>query len=222
MKVLIIEDHPEAAQTLRAVLGSLYTVETAQSGQEGIFKAKTGGCDLILLDLGLGDMEGYTVCTEIRARQINIPILVVTGRSQAADKVSLLEGGADDYLVKPFHRQELLARIKALLRRPPLLTPPEVVVLDGLAIDPGKRQVRYKEQVVNLRRKEFDLLYYLVRSLGQVVTRSMILDHVWESDVDQFSNTVDVHIKYLRDKIDRRFNIKLIQTVPGVGYKIAL
>jgi DNA-binding response OmpR family regulator len=221
MKILVIEDDHDTAETLRDILSTSYLVEIARSGAQGALMARRSEFDLIILDLMLGDTDGLVVCKELRGHQVTTPILIVTGKQQMNDRVTALDQGADDYVTKPFHQQELLARVRALLRRPAALAPGYSVALGELILDEASRTVTFRQETVELRRKEFDLLNYLIRGQGQVLTRRMILDHVWGNDA-KASNTVDVHIKYLRDKIDRRFKTTLIETVPGVGYKVKL
>ena len=149
-----------------------------------------------------------------------MPILMLTGQSETEKKVLALDAGADDYLVKPFRFEELLARIRALLRRNTVTLTSNILSIDNLTLDPAKKTVKRNEDNITLRRKEFSLLEYLMRNNGRVITREMILDHIWESTNDSVTNVVDVHIKYLRDKVDKPYKKKLIKTVHGVGYKI--
>lgn len=220
MKILLIEDDTDLAETVRDQLSRTHAVHIARTAQEGLRQALSRRYDAVLLDIILPDGDGVSVCREIRARQITTPILMLTGQQGVDQKVTALNDGADDYLTKPFNFAELTARINALLRRGtgPLL--PSVVTVGNLTIDPRRFKVEWDGQEIKLRRKEFLLLEYLARNAGQVVTRQMILDHVWDTSPNLFSNTVDVHVNSLRQKIDRTFNVHLIQTVPGIGYKL--
>ncbi len=220
MRILIIEDEKDMAATLRDLLKKNYTVDVAYSGKSGIHQAKVNDYDLITIDVALPDISGLIVCETIRKEKILCPIIMVTAHHDPQEKVRAFDVCADDYLTKPFNFEELRARIRALLRRPRQLVTEEVLRIDSLELDPERRVVNREGQSVNLRRKEFDLLEYLMRNKGRVLTRSMILDHVWDNNVDPFTNAIDVHIKHLRDKIDRPFSKKLIQTVHGLGYKI--
>lgn len=218
MKILIIEDDSILAATLQESLRAQYSVDTASTSQQGIQRLRVLSYDLIILDLGLPDLSGTETCQQIRHMGVNTPILILTGQLETKDKVDALDSGADDYLTKPFSFEELSARIRALLRRMPV-TAQTVLELDGLRLDPAARTVTRNGHEVNLRRKEFDLLEYFMRNPNRVLTREAILEHIWESGNDPFANTVNVHIKYLRDKIGAPYD-SLLQTVHGVGYKL--
>lgn len=220
MKTLLIEDDEDLAETIREELRHSGVVEIASTGQEGSFRARTDLYDAIIIDIVLPDINGIVVCRDIRAKKPHTSILMLTARTAIEDKVAAFEAGADDYLTKPFHFTELRARVRALHRRGEQPRTTEVLSVGDLSLDTTRRMVTRRGRRIPLRRREFDLLEYLMRNTGQVVTRTMILEHVWESDVDLLSNTVDVHIKYLRDKIGRSSRSQLIRTVPGVGYKI--
>lgn len=220
MKILIIEDSVLLVRSLKNSLSDNFIVQAASTGQKGIERAEHENYDLIILDLKLPDMSGQAICKAIRKAGVNAPILILTANHVVTTKVELLQLGADDYLTKPFHLEELQARIKALLRRSPYELKPDVLRVGSLSLDPSKRYVERDGTEIQLRRKEFDVLEYLVRSKGRTVTRSMIFNNVWEADKDNWGNTVDVHIKYLRDKIDRPFGSPLIKTAYGIGYKI--
>lgn len=220
MHILVVEDEPVLAATLRRQLKDAYMVQLAGSGQEALARAENNDYQLIVLDLGLPDMNGLEVCRELRAGGTVSPILVLTANDRPEDKVTLLDAGADDYLTKPFQPAELKARLRALLRRNLDTLAPSVVAVADLELDSAGRTVRRRNQSIALRRKEFDLLEYLMRNSGKTLTRGMILDNVWEVDCDIWANSVDVHIKHLRDKIDRPFGSSLIKTVHGLGYKL--
>jgi len=220
MKLLLIEDNRTLAEGLKKQLGKSFVVDSVRTGEEGLQRALAGGQDIIILDLSLPDKNGYDICRAIRLAQVGTPILILTGASDVTSRVTLLNAGADDYLTKPFSVAELKARLGALLRRPPANFSAEVFRVQDLTVDPYRRRVERGGVPIALRRKEFDILEYLVRNRGRPVTRSMILDHAWDGTKDAWNNTVDVHIKHLRDKIDRPFETPLIKTAYGIGYMI--
>ncbi len=222
MKILLIEDHAELARSLKDFLAREgCVIETATTGVEGLRLATGREHDVIVLDLGLPDVEGQTVCKSIRKAGVTTPILVLSGSAEPPTKVKLFSYGADDYVTKPFHATELHARLLALKRRGQAQAKLDnVLKVDNLVLDPDRRRVERAGQHIELRRKEFDILEYLLRNRGKVITRSMIMDNVWDVGSNTWNNTVDVHIKYLRDKVDRPFKRKLIQTAYGLGYTI--
>lgn len=220
MKLLLIEDNRTLADGLKKQLGKSYVVDAVRTGEEGLQRATAGGQDIIILDLSLPDKNGYDVCRTIRLANINTPIIILTGASDITSRVTLLNAGADDYLTKPFSVAELRARLSALLRRPHLTQSTEIFKVQDLVIDSHRRRVERAGTPISLRRKEFDILEYLVRNRGRPVTRAMILDHAWDGTKDTWNNTVDVHIKHLRDKVDRPFETPLIKTAYGIGYMI--
>ena len=221
MKLLLIDDNSALVKSIVDFLDDSWSITTTQSGQEGIKLAKSGGYDVIILDLNLPDINGHDVCRSLRKAGVATPILVLSGLIAADTKVSLLQSGADDYVTKPFDINELRARLLALLRRGHLdPKAPYLLRIDSLVLDPLKRHVERGGRKIVLRRKEFDILEYLLRNRGRVVTRTMIMDNVWDADSDSWNNTVDVHIKSLRDKVDRPFKRQLISTAYGVGYTI--
>ena len=221
MKLLLIEDDKETVATLKEGLGKDYILETSFTGEDGEYRAEIDEYDLIILDLGLPDKDGLEICRKVRKNGIKVPILVLTGEDDLNAKVSLLEAGADDYLTKPFTFSELKARIRALLRRQHYQTfASDILSIEDLTLDINKKIAKRGMRIISLRRKEFYLLEYLIRNAGTVLSRGMIMDHVWNSESDSLTNIVDVHIKYLRDQIDRPFDKKLIKTVHGLGYKI--
>ena|SRR3989344_1261390 len=220
MKLLLIEDDKETAVTLKEELREDYVMETSFTGEDGEYKAEINDYDLIVLDLGLPGKDGLEVCRKVRANRIQTPILVLTGESDLGTKVSLLDAGADDYLTKPFTFAELKARIRALLRRQHKTFTSNTLSIEDLTLDINKKIAKRGVKIIPLRPKEFYLLEYLIRNAGAVLSRGMILDHVWDSESESFTNIVDVHIKYLRDQVDRSFDKKLIKTVHGLGYKI--
>ncbi len=220
MRILLVEDNQEIAQTMKEELRRTYAIDVSLTGQNGCYMATTSTYDLIILDLILPDMNGVEICKTIRNEGIKTPILILTGKDEIELKVRALDCGADDYLTKPFSFKELTARIRALLRRSSEKLKDNKLLLDGLEINIAERTVIREGHVIDLRRKEFDLLEYMMRNNGRVLTRSMILEHVWDNNVDFFTNAIDVHVKYLRDRIDKPFKKKLIKTIHGLGYKI--
>jgi two-component system OmpR family response regulator len=168
----------------------------------------------------LPDKNGYEVCKSLRAAQLNTPILILTAVTDVPSKITVLNAGADDYVTKPFNMSELKARINAVLRRSPVISEAKILEIHDLVIDPGRRQVMRSGKTITLRRKEFDILEYLVRNRGRAVTRAMIVEHAWDTNKETWHNTVDVHIKHLRDKVDRPFKQPLIKTAYGIGYMV--
>lgn len=220
MRILIIEDEGKIAAFLkRGLKEEGYAVDVAADGEQGYFLASTQDCDLIILDLMLPGLDGLSLCRKLRAEGNEARILVLTARDKVGDKVQGLNAGADDYLTKPFAFEELLARVRALLRKREAGPPTKLQVAD-LTMDLLAHKVLRAGREIELTAKEFALLEYLMRNVGIVVTRTMITEHVWDVNFDTFTNVIDVYMSYLRDKIDRAFPDKLIQTVRGRGYVI--
>ena len=222
MRILIVEDEEKLAETLKRGLEKEgYAVDYLMDGEAGQRRIETNykDYDLIILDLMLPKRNGFEVCKNVRQADIVTPILILTARDAVEDKVYALDEGADDYLVKPFSFQELLARIRALLRRPEQVLPVELNIKD-LNLNSSTRRVTRLDREIPLTLKEFGLLEYLMRHPNQVLTREQILDHLWDFAFDSFSNVVDVHIKNLRKKVDGEYNEKLLETIRGVGYRI--
>jgi len=220
MKLLVIDDNRALIRSLKEFLGKDFVIDAASTAKDGLRLAAASTNDIIILDIGLPDGQGNEICKEIRASNVTTPIIILTAVSSIQSKVDLLTIGADDYLIKPFSLAELRARLFALMRRVPAEYNNTMLRSDDLAVDVAKRQVRRNGQDIKLRRKEFDILEYLMRNKGQAVTRTMIFNHVWESDKNRWHNTVDVHIKHIRDKVDRPFERQLIKTAYGIGYLI--
>lgn len=220
MKLLLIDDNVHLANRISHHLRKKFVIECVNTGKQGIEKAEAVEFAAILLDLRLPDMPGITVCKRLREIQNTAPILVLSANNDVATRVDLLNSGADDYLVKPFNAEELAARIDALLRRNARGYHSNILTVGDLKLDTTSRTVTRSEQKIELRRKEFDILEYLILNKGRTVTRDMILTHVWEDSKNSWHNTVDVHIKYLRDKVDRPFRVKLIKTAYGIGYMV--
>jgi DNA-binding response OmpR family regulator len=206
---------------LRRVLGEeRHTVDVAFDGAEGLNLAGSDTYDLLILDLMLPGVDGLEICRRVRADGVSMPILMLTARGSVEDRVAGLNLGADDYLVKPFAMEELLARVAALLRRGRTVDSATQLHLGDLTLDLTRHEARRAGRIIELTAKEFALLEFLMRHPGQVLSRTQIIDHVWRYDFDALSNVVDIYIHYLRDKIDRGFARPLIKTVRGVGYKI--
>jgi DNA-binding response OmpR family regulator len=220
MRLLLIEDDPLISETLLDTLRYAYVIDVAATGTQGEELASINSYDIILLDFTLPDTNGPTICHSLRRQKIHTPILMLTARTQIQDKVSALDAGADDYLTKPFDITELKARIRALVRRQPAVLHGTVLSVEDLHLDLAKYTVWRGDKQIYLRRKEFHLLEYLARNKGRTLTRTMILEHNWDISTDVNENTIDVHMKHLRDLIDKNFPRKLIKTLYGVGYKI--
>src|ERR1700736_6083516 len=219
MRVLIIEDEKRIQDFLSRGLESAgYAVDAAGDGHTGVEMVHATEYDLIILDLNLPDIDGLAVLQKIRNRKVSPPVLILSARDGLDDRVKGLELGADDYLVKPFAFVELLARVRALLRRGQPL--PERLQVGELILDCIRRKVTRSGQNVDLAPKEFGILEYMMRNRGRPLSRTMIVEHVWDMDYDGLTNIVDVYIRHLRSKIDDRFAQKLIQTVRGIGYMI--
>jgi DNA-binding response OmpR family regulator len=220
MKILIVEDEARVATFLKQSLQAEYfAVDTAADGEHGSHLAHINDYDLIILDYLLPKKDGMEVVREIRASGIPTPVLMISVKSEAVQKIDLLNAGADDYLIKPFVLGELLARVKALLRRPKVLES-EILTVGDVTIDTkGCTVVRGKKEIY-LTRKEFMLLHYLMQHSGTVLSRGMILEHVWDMNTDIFSNTIESHMLSLRKKIGDTDKNRLIHTIPGRGYKM--
>lgn len=220
MRILIIEDDKGISDFLKVSLeNECFVVDTAEDGEKGSFLALTNDYDLIILDYILPKEDGHQVCEKIRKKGRTVPILILSVKSEVVTKVDILNIGADDYLTKPFSFEELLARIKALLRRPKQIES-EVLKIDDLILDTKKHLVKRGKKEIYLTRKQFMLLEYLMKNQGMVLSRGMIMEHVWDMNTDPFSNTIEAHIRILRRKIDLPKRKKLIHTIPGIGYKI--
>lgn len=222
MRILIVEDEHRLANTIKKGLESEhYAVDVAYNGTDGYDFASTEDYDLLILDLMLPGMDGLQICQKLREKNIHSPILILTARGQIQDKVNGLNSGADDYLTKPFSFDELLARIRALLRRSKETKGNKLQVAD-LELDTVAYTVKRNSRSIQLSNKEFSLLHYLMRNPDRILTKDQIIGHVWDYDADILPNTVEVFVRKLRDKIDRPFKDEkpLIQTVRGFGYRI--
>lgn len=218
MRILLAEDDSRVASFVRRGLREeQYAVDMAADGEKALFMAQTGEYDLIILDLMLPKKDGMEVLRALRAAQCSTPVLILTAKDKPKDKVEGLNAGADDYLTKPFGFEELLARVRALLRRRGDMIPTVLAVAD-LEMDTLKHRVRRKGKDLDLTNREYDLLEFFLRHPNEVVTRTKLSEHVWEADFDTFSNVIDVHIARLRQKINDGFSLKLLETVRGKGY----
>jgi len=220
MKLLIVEDNVRLAERINERLKKIYTIDVVQTGKDALTKAKQIDFGVIILDIGLPDISGYEVCKTLREADIQTPILVLTGEDDMETRVKLLESGADDYMIKPFDVSELRARIGALSRRRSRQPLNPIITYKDLVIDTNQRKVHREGLPLILRRKEFDILEYLVSNSGRVLTREMILNHAWDADKVSWTSTVDVHIKHLRDKVDKPFATQIIKTAYGLGYRV--
>ena len=221
MRVLVVEDDRRLVRALRRVLEEeRYTVDEAFDGVDGEDLAKSGEYDFIVLDGMLPRRDGVAVCQNLRRQRIATPILMLTARDTVEDRVKGLDAGADDYLVKPFASVELLARLRSLGRRRTDEIAEATIALDGLTMDLVRHEVTRDGATIELTAREFALLEYFLRHPGQVMTRTQILTAVWRYDTEVVSNVVDIYVHYLRDKIDRGFEKKLLYTVRGVGYAL--
>lgn len=218
MRLLVVEDEKKVARFVKKGLEEEgYAVDVAPDGEEGLGMALDGVHDLIILDIHLPRMDGLGVLQELRKKKVTTPVLLLTVRATIEDKVLGLDAGADDYLTKPFAFQELLARVRALLRRRADAEAPVLQVGD-LTLDPARRLASRGGEKIDLTPKEFALLAYFMRNSGRVLTRTMISEHVWDYDFDTMTNIIDVYVNYLRKKIEAGREPKLIHTVRGAGY----
>ncbi|MFH1768217.1 MAG: response regulator transcription factor [Candidatus Omnitrophota bacterium] len=218
MRILVIEDEKKIANFIaRGLKEKHYIVDIASDGEEGLYHAEINPYDLIILDIMLPGQDGISVCNQLRDRKIAVPILMLTARDKLQDKILGLDSGADDYITKPFAFAELLARVRALMRRQQSDKTTVLKVAD-LELDQLAHKVKRAGKEVTLTSKEYSLLEYLMLHSNQIVTRTMIVEHVWNEDFDSFTNVIDVYINFLRKKIDKPFSVPLIHTVHGTGY----
>jgi len=220
MRILVVEDEHKIANSIKKGLEQEnFAVDVAYDGETGNDLALSEGYDVIILDLMLPGMNGIEVCKSMRAENNHTPILVLTAKGETEDKVMGLNAGADDYLAKPFAFSELVARIKALSRRPTNSLSP-ILQIENLVLDTHNFTVFRDKKEINLTKTEFLLLEQLMRNMGKVLSKEKLINHVWNYEADVLPNTVEVYIGYLRKKIDKPFNKKLIKTIHGFGYKI--
>ena len=220
MRILVVEDEPTAATVLaKGLREHAYAVDVAADGESALQQVGANDYDLLILDIMLPVMNGLDVCRQLRADGTAVPVLMLTARGGLDERVEGLDAGADDYLPKPYHFRELLARVRALLRRGPALAS-AVLTVEDLIIDTRARRVERAGRPIQLTTKEYTLLEYLVKRQGEIVGRADIAEHVWDDSFDPMSNLIEVYIQRLRRKIDDDFAIKLIQTRRGAGYTI--
>ena len=220
MKILLVEDQSKVASfVIKGLQENSYAVDHAQTGKEAVSLQALYEYDLIILDLNLPDTSGVKLCTVWRQQGLDTPIIMLTARSHINDKVEGLDAGADDYICKPFDFGELLARIRVQLRRKSNKLS-NILEVEDLKVDLSKREVFRADKKIDLTAKEFALLEYLIENRGRVITRTSIIEHVWDMHFDSDTNVVDVFIRYLRKKIDDDHKVKLIQTKRGYGYYI--
>jgi heavy metal response regulator len=219
MRILVVEDEQKVASFIKKGLQEEgYAVDVAADGLEGLSVLEMNVYDAMILDLMLPKKNGIEVMREVRAKKMNVPVLMLTARDTLADKVMGLDAGADDYLTKPFAFQELLARLRSLLRRGKAEV--SMLKIADLTLDPATRKVKRGETELTLTAKEFSLLEYMMRNSGKPLSRTTLSEHVWDINFDRMTNVVDVYINFLRNKVDKGFETKLIQTVRGVGYTL--
>lgn len=218
MRILVVEDEKKVASFIKRGLEEEgFTVDMAYDGEEGLYMGETNPYDMILMDIMLPKMDGLAVVKALREKDVHAPVLCLTAKDKVEDIVAGLDSGSDDYLTKPFAFAELLARVRALARRGTQDRGAEITFAD-LRLDPVAHKVWRSDKEIDLTAKEYGLLEYFIRNPNQTLTRTMIAEHVWDYTFDSFTNIIDVYVNYLRKKVDRDFDKKLIHTVRGVGY----
>ena len=221
MRILLVEDEPDAARLLaKGLREQRYAVDIAADGEAATYQASINDYDLLIVDVLLPRKDGFAVCREVRESGGQMPILLLTARDAVQDRIAGLDYGADDYLTKPYDFHELLARVRALLRRGQALQAEQLTTAD-LTINTRTHEVKRAGRLIELTAKEYALLEYLARRAGAVVTRSDIAEHVWDESFDPFSNLIEVYIQRLRRKVDEAHEVKLIRTLRGEGYRLA-
>ncbi|HEX4520221.1 MAG TPA: response regulator transcription factor [Gaiellaceae bacterium] len=221
MRILVVEDEPKLGRLLvRGLVEEGHPTDLASTGEDALWMASAAPYDAIVLDVMLPGADGFTICGELRARDVWTPVLMLTARDTIEDKIQGLDTGADDYLIKPFSFSELLARLRALARRAPAERPSELRVGD-LRLDPARHRAWREETELDLTAKEFVLLEVFMRRPGEALSRVQLLDAAWDIAFESRSNVVDVYVRYLREKIDRPFGRSSLETVRGVGYRLA-
>ena len=219
MRILLVEDDLRTADIIRKMLSQAgYTVEHARDGEEGLVLALNEPYDAAVLDVMLPKLDGIQLIEKIRKKDINLPVIFLSALSTVDERIKGLRAGGDDYMVKPFALSELLTRIQALLRRSTSMTEPTTLTVGDLSMGLLSRKVSRSNRTIDLQHLEFSLLEYLMRNAGRVVSKTMIIEHVWDYSFDPHTNVVEARICHLRDKIDRPFEKKLIHTIRGAGY----
>lgn len=222
MRVLLVEDDRSLAESVSAYLRSAgFAVDTVSSGAEALTESAVNPYDAVVLDLGLPDIDGVEVCRRLRERGTSVRIIMATARDGVAARIAGLDTGADDYIVKPYALGELVARLRALLRRPADAVPPTLIVAD-LELDTGSRRARRGDREIELTTKEFAVLEFLMRNAGRVVTREQISEHAWDANYDPFSNVIEVYVSRLRRKVDGERDAPLLATIRGAGYRLGV
>jgi two-component system, OmpR family, copper resistance phosphate regulon response regulator CusR len=218
MRILVVDDEKKIANFIeRGLKENHYVVDVARDSENALMTAEINPYDLIILDIMLPGKDGVTVCKELRKNKVSTPVLMLTARDSTRDKVRGLDAGADDYLTKPFAFDELLARVRALLRRE-TKEKNTILKVGDLELNQLTREVKRQGKPIILTSKEYALLEYFMLNPNQIITRTMISEHVWEESFDSFTNVIDVYVKHLRDKVDKGFSTQLLQTVRGAGY----
>ena len=221
MRLLLVEDDIKIASFIQKGLKAAgYAVDQAKDGEEGLDLALTEPYDVAIIDIMLPKLDGLSLIRKLRAEKIGTPVIILSAKDSVADRIRGLETGSDDYLTKPFAFSELLARVQALIRRSSGTTEPTRLTFSNLSMDLITREVSREGKRIDLQPLEFSLLEYLMRNTGRVVSKTMIMEHVWDYNFDPMTNVVEARISRLRDKIDKNFSEKLIHTVRGVGYVI--
>jgi two-component system OmpR family response regulator len=219
MRILVVEDDSKIASFVEKGLRQAgYAVDTVADGEEGLAMAQVNPYDAAVVDIMLPGMDGLSLIEALRRRRINTPVIILSAKRSVDDRIRGLKAGGDDYLTKPFSFSELLVRIQALMRRAGMQTSPTTLEAGDLKVDLLTREIQRGEQSIELQPREFSLLEYLLRNKGTVVSKTMILEHVWDYHFDPQTNVVDVLVSRLRSKIDKDFDVKLIHTLRGVGY----
>ena len=218
MKILIVEDDKILARTIEQVLSEKYDIDKAYDGEEGVLYAKQGIYDVIILDIMMPIMDGYEVLRELRKDKIFTPVLILTAKDGISDKVKGLNNGADDYLTKPFNREELIARVDAIIRRTTGNYTENTIEFKGMTIDLNNRKIRVDDKEVILQGKQFDMLEYLINSKNTIITKEQIFDKIWGFDSDTTTNVIEVYASGLRKELKKISYDKYLKTIRGVGY----
>jgi two-component system OmpR family response regulator len=222
MRVLLVEDDVRMAAAMRRALqGAGIVADVAGTSDDALWMIRAAAYDAMVLDVMLPDTDGFETCRVLRADGVWVPVIMVTARDAVEDRVRGLDAGADDYLTKPFSLAELLARLRALTRRDPIERPP-VITVGSLRLDPATRLVRRGEYEIELTAREFALLETFMRRAGQVLSQQQLLDAAWDFEYEHRSNVIEVYVRYLREKVDRPFGVRSLETVRGIGYRLRL